>query len=160
MRPPKYSWFLLAFAHLLWAWRPSPHPETFSLHCPCHSLFTVSPEGLDLYKWHSLEARSACYRGPKPQKYPMLLGEGAKGVLVHVDQKPLALVQERVALVQNRVTLVQDTLGRPSLQLVNHLLHPLLTTLGTFESRTLVAGTPGLKHSQGCMKLCTLTFCW
>ena len=28
---------------------------------------------------------------------------GARGVLVYVDQKPVALVQKRVALVQNRV---------------------------------------------------------
>ena len=56
--------------------------------------------------------------GLKPQKCPKCLREGAKRVLVHVDQKPVALVQERVALVQNRVALMQNTLGGPSLQLV------------------------------------------
>ena len=40
------------------------------------------------------------------------LREGAKGVLVYVDQKPLAMVQKRVAPVQNRVLVVQKTLGR------------------------------------------------
>ena len=48
---------------------------------------------------------------------------------MHVDQKPVALVQKRVALhrvalVQHRVALVQETLGRPFLQ---HLLHPTLS---------------------------------
>ena len=55
---------------------------------------------------------AACYRGPKPQNCPKCLGEGAKGVLVYVGQKPVALVQERVALVQTSVALVQETLGR------------------------------------------------
>ena len=54
---------------------------------------------------------SACYRGLKPRNCPKSLGEGATCVLVYVDQK-------RVALVQNRVALVQETLGRPFLQLV------------------------------------------
>ena len=52
--------------------------------------------------------------GPKPQKCPKWLGEGAKGVLTHVHQKPVAVVQERVALVQNRIALVGD---RPPVQL-------------------------------------------
>ena len=64
---------------------------------------------------------------------PKWLGEDAKGVLVHVDQKPVALEQERVALVQNRVVLVQDTLGRPPLQLVKTPFAPSPTTSGTFE---------------------------
>ena len=34
---------------------------------------------------------------------PNWSGEGAKGVLVCVDQMPFALVQKRLALVQNRV---------------------------------------------------------
>ena len=46
-----------------------------------------------------IETRSACYRGPKPQICPKCLGEGAKGVLAYMDQKAVALVQERVALV-------------------------------------------------------------
>ena len=61
----------------------------------------------------SVATRSACYRGPKPQDCPKWLGEGAKGVLVYVHQKPVALVQKTVGLVQNRVALVQETLGRP-----------------------------------------------
>ena len=51
-----------------------------------------------------------------PQNWPKYLGQGAKGVLVYVDQKPFALVQKRAALVQNRVALVQETLGRLFLQ--------------------------------------------
>ena len=77
-----------------------------------------------------------CYRGPKPQKCPKWWGEGAKGLLGQGRQRPLALVQKRVAPVQNRVLVVQKTLGRPLLfgsKRTKHLLHPLLTTLGTFE---------------------------
>ena len=81
------------------------------------------------------ETRSACYRGPKPQKCSKKLGEGANGILAHVDQKPVALVQERVALVQNTVASVQETL-RDHLQLVK-----------TPSARTPVAGAPGLKCS-------------
>ena len=58
---------------------------------------------------------SVCYRGPKPQKCPKWLGEGAKGLLGQGRQRPLALVQKRVAPVQNRVLVVQKTLGRPLL---------------------------------------------
>ena len=46
------------------------------------------------------------------QSCPKRLGEGAKGVLVYVDEKSVALAQERVALLQNRVALVQETLGQ------------------------------------------------
>ena len=66
------------------------------------------------------------------QKCPKWLGEGAKGVLAHVDQKPVALVQKRVALVQNRAALVQDTFGRPSLQLVKTLFAPSPIHFGHF----------------------------
>ena len=90
--------------------------------------------------------RGACYRGWKPQNCPKWLGEGAKGVLVHVDQKPVALVQTRVTLVQNRVALVQETLGRPFLQLAKHILHPLLTTLGNFEVSCLCSRHLGSQH--------------
>ena len=44
-----------------------------------------------------------CYRGRTIQNCPKWLGEGA-GLLVYVDQKP-------VALMHNRVALVQETLG-------------------------------------------------
>ena len=37
-----------------------------------------------------------CYRGPKPQKCPKWLGEGAKGLLGQGRQRPLALAQKRV----------------------------------------------------------------
>ena len=47
------------------------------------------------------------YTGPKAQQCQKWLGESAKGVLVYVDQKHVALVQERVALVQTRVAMVQ-----------------------------------------------------
>ena len=56
-----------------------------------------------------------CYGGPKPQKSPRWLGEGAKGLLGQGRQSPLALVQKRVAPVQNRALVVQKTLGRPLL---------------------------------------------
>ena len=46
---------------------------------------------------------SACYRGPKAEKCPKWLGEGAKDLLGQGHQSPLALVQKRVAPVQNRV---------------------------------------------------------
>ena len=36
---------------------------------------------------------SACHRAPKSQDSLKWLGEGAKGVLVYVDQKPAKLVQ-------------------------------------------------------------------
>ena len=57
----------------------------------------------------------ACYKGPKPQKCPKWLGEGAKGLLGPGRQSPLALVQKRVEPVPNRVWVVQKTLGRPLL---------------------------------------------
>ena len=79
-----------------------------------------------------VETRSACYRGPEAQKCPKWLREGAKDVLVHVDQNLVALVQNRVALVQNRVVLVQDTLGRPSLQLVKTSFAPSPNHFGHF----------------------------
>ena len=63
----------------------------------------------------TLASPGACYRGPKPQKCPKSLGEGAKGLLGLWRQSPLALVQKRVAPVQNRVWVVQKTLGRPLL---------------------------------------------
>ena len=62
-----------------------------------------------------LATQRFCYRGPKPQKCPKWLGEGAKGLLGQGRQSPLALVQKRVAPVQNRVLVVQKTLGRPLL---------------------------------------------
>ena len=71
---------------------------------------------------------SACYRGPKPQpqKCPKWLGEGAKGVL-DPGRKGLPRV---FCTVQLSFAPVQEdfcTLGPKD------LLHPLLTTLGTFE---------------------------
>ena len=75
---------------------------------------------------------SACYRGPKPRNCPKSLGEGARGVLAYVDQKPVALVQKRVALVQNRVALVQKTLGRAFLQLVKTPFAPSPPDFGQF----------------------------
>ena len=42
--------------------------------------------GISLY----FETRSACYRGPKPQKRPKWLGEDAKSVLVHENENPVA----------------------------------------------------------------------
>ena len=36
-----------------------------------------------------------CYRGPKPQKFPKWLGEGAKCLLGQGRQRPLALVQKK-----------------------------------------------------------------
>ena len=63
----------------------------------------------------SFATQRFCYRGPKPQKCPKWLGEGAKGVLGQGRQRPLALVQKRVAPVQNRILVVQKTLGRPLL---------------------------------------------
>ena len=61
-----------------------------------------------------LATQRFCYRGPKPQKCPKWLGEGAKGAKV-----PLHWCKR----------LLGDlcSLGP------KHLLHPLLTTLGTFE---------------------------
>ena len=52
---------------------------------------------------------------------------------MHVDQKPVALVQKRVALVQNRVALVQETLRRPFLQLAKTPFAPSPNHLGNFE---------------------------
>ena len=75
---------------------------------------------------------SACYRAPKSQNFPKWLGEGAKGVLVYADQKPVRLVQERVALLQNRVALVQETLGRPFLQLAKTPFAPSPNHFGEF----------------------------
>ena len=80
-----------------------------------------------------LATQRFCYRGPKPQKCPKCLGEGAKGLLGQGCQRPLALVQKRVAPVHHRVLVVQKTLGRHLLPGFLNLLHPLLTTLGTFE---------------------------
>ena len=87
---------------------------------------------------------SACYRAPKSQIAPEWLRKGAKGVLVHVDPKPVTLVQKSVALVQNRVALVQETLGRPFLQLAKSL--NTFCTLskplwGILRFRRSVAGT-------------------
>ena len=76
--------------------------------------------------------QSACYRGPIPQNCPKCLGEGAKGVSVYVDQKPVALVQKRVALVQKRVALVQETLGRLFLQVAKTPFAPSPNHFGQF----------------------------
>ena len=62
-----------------------------------------------------------------------LSGEGAKGVLVYVDQKPAALVQKRVALVQNRAAMVQETLGRPFLQVAKTPFAPSPNHLGNLQ---------------------------
>ena len=51
---------------------------------------------------------------------------------MHVDQKPVRLVQKRVALVQNRVALVQETLGRPFLQLAKTPFAPSPNHFGEF----------------------------
>ena len=51
---------------------------------------------------------------------------------MHVNQKLVALAQERVALVQNRVALVQETLGRPYLQLVKTPFAPSPSHFGHF----------------------------
>ena len=43
---------------------------------------------------YGLAIQRFCYRGPKPQKCPKWLGEGAKGLLGQGRQSPLALVQK------------------------------------------------------------------
>ena len=62
-----------------------------------------------------------------------------------VDQGPVALVQTRVALLQKRVALVGDLFS----SWLHHLLHPLLTPLGNFET-SLFTGPTWLGNA-GCV---------
>ena len=82
---------------------------------PLMSEFRASGKGWRDGGRPRLAIPGACYRGPKPQKCPKSLGEGAKGLLGPWRQSLLALVQKRVAPVQNGVWVVQKTLGRPLL---------------------------------------------
>ena len=78
-------------------------------------------------KYPRVATPSACYRGPKPQKCPKWLGEGAKGVL---DPESKGLPKPCFAPVQLSFAPVQEDFAALG---PKHLLHPLLTTLGTFE---------------------------
>ena len=80
-----------------------------------------------------LETQSACYRGPKPQQCPKWLGEGAKGVLAHGPKNLWHWYKRGLHWCKTGLhwckTLSQDLFSSWS----KHLLHPLLTTLGTLE---------------------------
>ena len=83
-------------------------------------------------------------QGPEPQKCPKWLGEGAKGVLDQWRQSPLALCKRELHRCKTGFRWCKRLLGDLcSLTPKTHLLHPLLTTLGNFEVRGPVAGTPG-----------------
>ena len=68
---------------------------------------------------------------------------------MHVDQKPVALVQKRVALVQNRVALAQNL--SPAGQ--NTFAPSPLTTLGNFQ-----ASGPCSRHSGSQAEIVHLRF--
>ena len=81
-----------------------------------------------------VETRSACCGGPKPRRCPKWIGMGAEGVLTHWrDGLP------RVSCTNATTTCTSATLFFAHVQQAfgphapKQLLHPLLTTLGTFE---------------------------
>ena len=76
---------------------------------------------------------SACYRGPKPQKCPTWLGEGAKGGWTQgakVSQESSAPPKPCFAPVQPFFAPVHQAFGPHT---PKHLLHPLLTTFGNYK---------------------------
>ena len=76
-----------------------------------------------------LEIRSACYRGPKRESCLKCLGEGAKGILAHVEREsPKSLLHQcKPPLVS-----VQQAFGPHA---PKHLFHPLLTNWTIFAFR-------------------------
>ena len=94
-----------------------------------------------------IAAQSACYIGPELQNCPRWLEEGAKGVLVYMDQKTVALVRGlhwcKTALHWCKRLLGGHLFSR---QRKKNLLHLLLTTLGNFEVSGLCSRHSG---SQG-----------
>ena len=85
---------------------------------------------------------SACYRGAKPQKCPKWLGEGAKGPFGPREPKSSCTGAEReLHRCKTGFRWCKRLLGDLCSLGPKHLLHPLLTVLGTFE--VPVAGTRG-----------------
>ena len=82
---------------------------------------------------HRVATPGACYRGPKPQKCPKWLGEGAKGVSDPGSKGLPRVFCSTETLFCTGATLFCTSargLWRPGPE---DLLHPLLTTLGTLE---------------------------
>ena len=94
----------------------------------------------------TLETRTACYRGPKPQHCPKWLGEGAKGVLTsRRDGLP------RVSCTSATLVCTSATLSCTSATgFWAHVQENTFCTLSyplwaLLRVRTPVAGSPGLK---------------
>ena len=96
----------------------------------------------------SFATPSACYRGPKPQKCPKWLGEGAKGLLDPGSKVLLHWCKRELHRCKTGFRWCKRRLGDLWSLGPKHLLHPLLTTLGTFE----VSG-PCSRHSGSQHKL-------
>ena len=79
-----------------------------------------------------LATPSACYRGPKPQKCPKWLGEGAKGLLDPGSKVRLHWCKRGLHRCKTGFGWCKRLLGDLCSLGPKHLLHPLLTTLGTF----------------------------
>ena len=73
-----------------------------------------------------------CYRGPKPQKCPKWLGEGAKGLLDPGSKVRLHWRKRGLHRCKTGFGWCKRLLGDLCSLGPKHLLHPLLTTLGTF----------------------------
>ena len=88
---------------------------------------------------------------PKPQKCPKWLGEGAKGVLMSWRDGLPRVSCTSATLICTSATEVHQCSRRLVHMRQKHLLHPLLTTLGTFG-----VSDPCSRHS-GSQRL--LDFC-
>ena len=118
-------------------------PAIFFPHCMA---FLEKREGLvlvyvflfpDILFCHTFDTKlatpSACYRGPKPQKCPKSLGEGAKGGLDPGSKGlPIVFCTTQTLFCTGATLFCTSARGLCSLS-PKDLLHPLLTTLVTFE---------------------------
>ena len=105
----------------------------------CHSVPPQTPSSMGVGrrggKSIKFVSRSACYRGPQPQKGPKWLGEGAKGVLTSSRDGLPRVSRTSATLFCANATLswTSATGFWPTCTKTPFAPSPLLTTLGTFE---------------------------
>ena len=104
---------------------------------------------VEIRSW--LATPRACYRGPKPQKCPKWLGEGAKGVFApRAPRSPKSLLHHLNPVLHRCNSLLHQCKRTLAPWVQKTFCTPLLTTLGTFEvsgpcrhlgSQVLASGT-------------------
>ena len=91
---------------------------------------------------------SACYRSPKPQSCPKWLGEGAKRLLDPGSKVLLHWCKRELHRCKTGFRWCKRLLGDLCSLGPKHLLHPLLTTLGTFEVSGPCSRHSGSQHRK------------